>query len=147
MLRTARVQGAIVRDGQVLLIQHREHNTRRGYWLLPGGAPQVGETDQDALRREIKEETHLDVDVERLLFDDAAEPDRVYTRFKTYLCCPRAGLPRQGAEPEPDVAVIYSIVDVMWLDLRDETTWPSAIIADRWTYPLLTRLRLALDAA
>jgi ADP-ribose pyrophosphatase YjhB (NUDIX family) len=39
----------------------------RGEWELPGGRPEVGELFQDCLRREIREETGLDVAVERVL--------------------------------------------------------------------------------
>ena len=49
MNRPTRYQGAIVRGNHILLIQHREHASRRSYWLLPGGGREDGETDRKML--------------------------------------------------------------------------------------------------
>jgi 8-oxo-dGTP diphosphatase len=52
--------GAIVRDGtgRLLLIQ-RGHDPEAGRWSLPGGRVEPGETDAEALVREMREETGL----------------------------------------------------------------------------------------
>jgi 8-oxo-dGTP pyrophosphatase MutT (NUDIX family) len=54
--------GAIIRDesGQLLLIQRR-HEPGAGLWSLPGGRIEPGETDQQAVVREVAEETGLAV--------------------------------------------------------------------------------------
>ncbi|HEY2278376.1 MAG TPA: NUDIX domain-containing protein [Streptosporangiaceae bacterium] len=54
--------GAIVRDGQgrLLLIQ-RGHDPEAGRWSLPGGRVEPGESDAQALAREMLEETGLTV--------------------------------------------------------------------------------------
>jgi mutator protein MutT len=56
--------GAIVHDGagRLLLIQ-RGHDPHRGRWTLPGGRVEAGETTEQAVVREIREETGLDVRV------------------------------------------------------------------------------------
>jgi 8-oxo-dGTP diphosphatase len=54
--------GAIVRDGagRLLLIK-RGHDPEAGKWSLPGGRIEPGETDAQALAREMREETGLTV--------------------------------------------------------------------------------------
>ncbi|MES1256131.1 MAG: NUDIX domain-containing protein [Acidobacteriota bacterium] len=55
--------GAVVIDaGRVLLVE-RAHEPLKGEWSLPGGAVDVGETVLDAVHREVREETGLEVAV------------------------------------------------------------------------------------
>ena len=61
-----RYQSAILRDGAVLLIRHREHATGVAYWLLPGGGIESGETPEATVAREMREGTALTVRVGRL---------------------------------------------------------------------------------
>lgn len=50
-------------DGCVLFLQRNPVRGITANWDLPGGLVEVGETDQDALKREIKEELSLDANV------------------------------------------------------------------------------------
>jgi mutator protein MutT len=54
------VGAVIVHEDRVVLVQ-RAHEPLRGEWSLPGGAVELGETLADALVREVREETGLDV--------------------------------------------------------------------------------------
>jgi mutator protein MutT len=56
------VGGIIFREDQVLLIK-RGMEPSLGQWSIPGGVVLVGETLEEAVRREIFEETHLEVQV------------------------------------------------------------------------------------
>ena len=58
--------GAVVFDaeGRLLLVQ-RANPPAQGRWSLPGGRVEPGEQAQDAVRREVREETGLDVEVIR----------------------------------------------------------------------------------
>jgi ADP-ribose pyrophosphatase YjhB (NUDIX family) len=58
--------GVVVRDGRVLL-GRRAHDPWRGLWGSPGGFCELGEHPADTVVREVREETGLDVEVERYL--------------------------------------------------------------------------------
>jgi 8-oxo-dGTP diphosphatase len=60
--------GAVIKDerGRLLLIR-RGHDPGAGLWSLPGGRVEPGETDAEALVREMREETGLVVQAGRLL--------------------------------------------------------------------------------
>jgi len=55
------VGGVVVRDGRVLLIR-RGKEPLRGRWTVPGGTVELGETLQQALVREMREETGVEVE-------------------------------------------------------------------------------------
>lgn len=59
-----RVAGVAVHNGRVLL----DNNSRNHYWVFPGGHPEMMETMEEALRREVQEEIGVDVEVVRLLW-------------------------------------------------------------------------------
>jgi len=60
--------GAVVTDGQGrLLMIKRGREPGAGLWSIPGGRIEPGETDAEALVREMLEETSLTVQVGRLL--------------------------------------------------------------------------------
>ncbi|MBW0105244.1 NUDIX hydrolase [Pseudonocardia sp. KRD291] len=57
------VAGIVVRDdGRILVIQRRDNS----HWEPPGGVLELGETFEQGVRREVVEETGIDVEVERL---------------------------------------------------------------------------------
>lgn len=62
LMALVRCVGGIVFDtrGRLLVIR-RGHDPGRGLWSLPGGRVEAGETDEQALTREMLEETGLDV--------------------------------------------------------------------------------------
>ena len=92
----------------------------------------------------MREETHLAVRVERLLVDEPGHPQGFYRHIKTYLCTPLSGEAHPGYEPEPEIAAEYALVDLRWLDLRDETTWGREVLSDEFLYPSLRLIRQAL---
>ena len=54
------VGAIIVRGGEVVLIE-RGREPKKGLWSLPGGAQKLGESAEEAIIREVAEETGLDV--------------------------------------------------------------------------------------
>ena len=62
------VAGFIVDDNNRLLLCRRAKEPLKGTWDLPGGFVDIGETSEDAIRREVKEELNLHTDSIRYLF-------------------------------------------------------------------------------
>lgn len=63
---TVAVGAVVVEDGSLLMIR-RGREPSRGKWSLPGGRVERGESLADALAREVREETGLDIEVGDLL--------------------------------------------------------------------------------
>lgn len=54
--------GVIIRDQETLLVQRR-NMPGKGEWSLPGGLVRLGETLQEALHRELREELSIRVEI------------------------------------------------------------------------------------
>lgn len=60
------VGAVVLREGSLLMVK-RGRAPAEGLWTIPGGRVRHGEYLADAVRREVKEETGIDVEVGRLL--------------------------------------------------------------------------------
>lgn len=76
--KTIRVVAAVIeRDGRYLITQRRPVAVLPNLWEFPGGRSEEGETDTDALRREIRERLDADVKV-------GARISYVHQRYEHY---------------------------------------------------------------
>lgn len=104
------VGGVVIVDGRVALIR-RGNEPRKGEWSIPGGKLELGETLVEGVRREVREETGLDVEVVGLIealeriYRDEQGRIRFHYVILDYLC--RTGSPnlRVGGDAL-DVALV-----------------------------------------
>lgn len=61
------VVGAVVRSGPSILLCRRAIDPRRGYWTLPAGYLELGETPEQGAMREAREEANAEIRLEGLL--------------------------------------------------------------------------------
>lgn len=82
-MKTIRVVAAVIRDGGKVFATARGYGDFKGQWEFPGGKIEDGETPEDALVREIKEELETEIVVGELI--DTIEYD--YPTFHLSMDC------------------------------------------------------------
>ncbi len=105
--------GAVIRDeaGRLLLIL-RGHEPGLGLWSIPGGRIEPGETDEQAVVREVLEETGLAVTCGRLLGAvDLAAAGGVIIEVRDYLAGLAPGAAPAAAIAGDDAAAVRWVTD------------------------------------
>jgi mutator protein MutT len=105
--------GAIILDGDQVVLIRRAREPLKGQWSLPGGAVELGERLDAAIAREVREETGIDVDVgpvvEVLDRVRVAEDSRVQFHYVLvdFLCRPVPGTRPQDLVPGTDAEAAH----------------------------------------
>ena len=90
-MKTIRVAAAVIlRDGAVFATQ-RGYGPWKDWWEFPGGKIEEGETPQDALAREIREELDTEVAVGEKLADVEYDYPEFHLSMACYLCAVVSG--------------------------------------------------------
>lgn len=110
-MRTIEVVAAvIVRDGMILCVQRPEHTKEYVSlkWEFPGGKVEVGESREEALVREIREELAVDIEVSEFLMTvEHTYPD-FHLTMHVFKCALQSG-----------EIVLNEHVDAKWLTVEE----------------------------
>lgn len=135
--RIVTCQAIILKCNMILLLRQYNYKRQEEYWMLPGGGLEDGETEKDCMKREMKEETNLDVEVNEILFDEPGNGKDVYQRYITFLCVQIPG----SVESIGRETVSYrKILELVWVSLSDEDQWNDYILKEK-IYPSMKKIK------
>ena len=117
--------GAIVFRGDAVLLIQRGKPPAQGKWSIPGGAVRLGETLENAVTRELREEVAMDVKplwvgklVDRIYKDSEGKIAFHYIIID-YVCEARAGQPQAGSDASD--AGFFEVEKLDGMDMTEGT--------------------------
>ena len=122
--------GAIIEDsnGRILLVKHvpERGGFWQGKWIFPGGALELGETIEEGIKREVKEETQLEIDLLALLppLDRIVRSDKgvsLHVVYIDYLANAAGGELKPGSDIGEAIWVDKGRLPDLWEELHDDT--------------------------
>jgi 8-oxo-dGTP diphosphatase len=126
--------GLLIEENKLLLVELYSPITKKWTWLPPGGGVEFGETTQEALMREFKEETGLTVRVgERVYVQEIVEPP--YHAIEFYYAVHRvAGKITLGSDPEikPGEQIMRNLAFLSQDEINREEAAPDFIKQKLW---------------
>ena len=88
------------KDNRILMV--KQHHEDKDIWMVPGGGIEEGESSMAAAVREMKEETGLDVEIDRLIWHTEEVSDRGQRFVNFFMGRIKGGELTLGADPEFD---------------------------------------------
>jgi ADP-ribose pyrophosphatase YjhB (NUDIX family) len=119
-LPRTRVAVVLVDGDRLLLVRHRKGE--KTYWLLPGGGLDYGEGIFECAARELREETGLEIEAEKLLYlSEAIAPDK----SRHILNLTVLGRLTGGELAKADEEILDEVAWVPFADLAGLTLYPA----------------------
>ena len=85
-MKQIEVVAAIIRKGDKIFATQRGYGDFKDWWEFPGGKMEVGETPEEALKREIREELSAEISVDEFLCTVEYDYPQFHLTMHCYLC-------------------------------------------------------------
>ena len=85
-MKQIEVVAAIIRKGDKIFATQRGYGEWKDWWEFPGGKMEVGETPEEALVREIREELSAEISVDEFLCTVEYDYPTFHLKMHCYLC-------------------------------------------------------------
>lgn len=114
-MKTIQVVAALIRDGNRVFATQRGYGDYKDSWEFPGGKIERGETPQNALAREIKEELDTDISVGDLLTTIEYDYPKFHLSMQCFWCSIADGTPVLKEHEAARWLSADQLDDVAWL--------------------------------
>ena len=113
------VDAVIIFEKEKLVLIRRKNPPFKGDYALPGGFVDIGETVEDACKREAKEETNINVKIKKLIgvFSDPERDPRGHTVTIAFLCEPKTKKEKPKAQDDAASLELVPLTKVASLKL------------------------------
>ncbi len=113
-----RVRAVIIENGKILTIKRTKTDTE--YWGIPGGGVEENETNEEALRREAKEELGVEVEIKSLLLKIISQKKEIFGHEEYFYTCEIIGGELgSGSGPEFSNPRYVGTHAIEWLEIKD----------------------------
>ena len=85
-MKQIEVVAAIIRKDDLIFATQRGYGEFKDWWEFPGGKMEVGETSEEALKREIREELSTEINVDEFLCTVEYDYPAFHLTMHCYLC-------------------------------------------------------------
>ena len=122
--------GAVIEDetGRILLVRHKPERGGfwQGKWICPGGKLELGETIKEGIKREVREETRLEIELVKPLhpFDRivrSGDGVSLHVIYIDYLAKLVGGELKAGSDVGEAIWVEKKQIPLMWEELHEDT--------------------------
>ena len=127
-MKQIEVVAAIIRKGDKIFATQRGYGEWKDWWEFPGGKMEVGETPEEALKREIREELSAEINVGELL--TTVEYD--YPKLTSGRACSRSEDSKQALVATRSIAAFHLTMNCYLCTLVGEALHLNEHEAARW---------------
>ena len=109
-MKTIHVVAAIINKGNKIMIAKRNYGEFNGLYEFPGGKVEPGETKEEALKREIREELEVDIAIDHFFMKATYDYPTFHLDMDCYLC-----------HLLDENIVLNDHSEIKWIDHNDES--------------------------
>ena len=122
--------GAVIEDdkGRILLVKHKPERGGfwQGKWICPGGELELGEKISEGIKREVKEETNLDIALKKPLVPferivSSTEGTSLHVIYIDYVADLVEGDVKVGSDVGEALWIEKQDIGQIWEDIHDDT--------------------------
>ena len=108
-MKTIGVVAAIIEQNGKIMIARRSYGDLAGFWEFPGGKYEEGETGEQAIKREIREEFDVEIDVKKYLCTVEHQYDSFYLVMDCFICTLKS-----------EELILHDHSAIRWIDPTEE---------------------------